>query len=276
MKVDQTHKPWITIAGLILVVSAIGYVIYAYETPGGPRGGTFWGLTFGVVGYALMLFEGFLGIRRRKPIWRIGRSQTWMRGHLWLGLLTLPLILFHAGFAWRGQLTIVMMYMFFFVMLSGIAGAVMQHYLPRMLSHQVPLETIYEQIPHVRSLLKQEADELVKEPAAGAEIEHDERLRFREAYRKSIRPFLETPEKPGLELADEHRSGVLFESMRISLPAVLHPAIGDLESICEEERQLISQKRYYRWLHAWLLIHVPISIALLVLGGIHAVVALRY
>ena len=31
-----------------------------------------------------------------------------------------------------------------------------------------------------------------------------------------------------------------------------------------------------RVLHGWLLIHVPVSIALLVLGGIHAIVALRY
>jgi hypothetical protein len=32
----------------------------------------------------------------------------------------------------------------------------------------------------------------------------------------------------------------------------------------------------YRMLHGWLLVHVPLSIALLVLGGIHAIVALRY
>jgi hypothetical protein len=49
-----------------------------------------------------------------------------------------------------------------------------------------------------------------------------------------------------------------------------------LESICEEERQLVRQRRIYQWLHGWLLVHVPLSIALLVLGGIHAIVALTY
>jgi hypothetical protein len=29
-------------------------------------------------------------------------------------------------------------------------------------------------------------------------------------------------------------------------------------------------------LHGWLLVHVPVSITLLVLGGIHALVAIRY
>ena len=60
------------------------------------------------------------------------------------------------------------------------------------------------------------------------------------------------------------------------LPAAFHPALEDLENICEEERQLSRQRRLYHWLHAWLLVHVPLSIALLVLGGIHAVMALRY
>jgi hypothetical protein len=59
-------------------------------------------------------------------------------------------------------------------------------------------------------------------------------------------------------------------------PAVFHQTLDDLENICEEELQLSRQRRLYHWLHAWLLVHVPLSIALLVLGGIHAVMALRY
>jgi len=52
--------------------------------------------------------------------------------------------------------------------------------------------------------------------------------------------------------------------------------LKDLENICEEEHQLSRQARIYHWLHAWLLVHVPLSIALLVLGAVHAVMALRY
>ncbi len=60
------------------------------------------------------------------------------------------------------------------------------------------------------------------------------------------------------------------------LPNIVHPRLEDLENICEEERQLNRQTRLYRWLHGWLLVHVPLSIALLVLGAVHAVMALRY
>jgi hypothetical protein len=49
-----------------------------------------------------------------------------------------------------------------------------------------------------------------------------------------------------------------------------------LEDICEEERQLRRQTRLHHWLHGWLMLHVPLSFALLLLGCVHAFMALRY
>lgn len=274
MRIDRTHRPWIATAVFVLVVALIGYAIYGSRIPGGPRGGTAMGLAFGIAGYALMLFAGLLGARKKVPVWRLGRAQTWMRGHLWLGLITLPLILFHAGFAWRGPLTAVLMMLFIVVWLSGILGAVLQHYLPSMITARVPMETIYEEIPHVRQQLRDEADVLVELEAI--EVEHDDKVRFREAYKSTIRPFLEAPQQAGVALADGQRSEMIFESLRRMTPPVLHPVLGDIESICEEDRQLTRQRRMYHWLHVWLLVHVPLSIVLLVLGGLHAIIALRY
>lgn len=251
--------------GVVFLAALIGYAAYAVRTPGGPRGGTAIGLAFGIAGYAVMLFEGLLGVRKKVPIWRLGRAQTWMRGHLWLGVLTLPLILFHAGFAFRGPLTAVLMALLVIVVASGVAGAILQHYLPRMITTRVPMETIYEEIPHVRAQLRDEAEQLVT--ALAVEAEHDDKVRFREAYAHSIRPFLEAPETA---------ASPIFESLRRTTPAAFHPALDDLENICQEELQLSSQRRLYHWLHAWLLVHVPLSVALLLLGGIHAVMALRF
>jgi hypothetical protein len=275
MIIDRTHRPLGILALVLFVISFLVYLWYAATEPGGPRGGTAIGLAFGIAGYLLMLFEGALGARKKVPIWRLGRAQSWMRGHLWLGLLTLPLILFHAGFAMRGPLTLVLMILFFLVYASGIFGAALQHYLPTTILKRVPMETIYEEIPHVRQQLRQEADDLVG-TLESMEVEQSDKVRFREAYKANIRPFLEEPSQQDAALADDQRSVMVFEALRRAVPAELHPALGDLESICEEERQLNRQRRMYHWLHVWLLVHVPLSIVLLVLGGVHAVMALRY
>ena len=64
--------------------------------------------------------------------------------------------------------------------------------------------------------------------------------------------------------------------MRLLLPANLHSTLQELESISEEKRELDLQTRYHRILHGWLLVHIPLSYAVLVLGIIHAVKALSF
>jgi len=302
MRIDRKQRSWLIATLVLAVVSTVAYIVYAVRTPGGPRGGSAMGLTFGIAGYAMMLYAGMLGARKQVPTWRLGRAQTWMRGHLWLGTLSLLIILYHAGFAFRGPLTLVLMLLFFIVIGSGFWGAVVQHYVPNFMTSRVPLETIYEEIPHVREQLRKEADQLASEicgpldgsaqaaeeqgeweaaepvlAAAGVvEIEHEDRERFREAYLHKVRPYLDQPDAPGAELADSLRSGETFDALRRLLAPPVHEVLNDLENICDEERQLSRQIRIYRWLHGWLLVHVPLSIALLVLGAIHAIVALRY
>jgi hypothetical protein len=52
--------------------------------------------------------------------------------------------------------------------------------------------------------------------------------------------------------------------------------LGQLETFCDERRQLGEQERLHRWLHSWLLVHIPLSVVLLVLGLAHAVLSLYY
>ena len=115
-----------------------------------------------MIGFAFMIFAALLGARKRVPTWRVGRAQAWMRGHLWLGVLALPLILFHGGFHFGGTLTQVLMWLLIITVGSGVFGAVLQHYLPRVMTADVPLETIYDEIGHVRVQLLEEADRAVE------------------------------------------------------------------------------------------------------------------
>ena len=81
---------------------------------------------------------------------------------------------------------------------------------------------------------------------------------------------------PDGTLVTSSRGATLFRNLRTTLPPVLQETVSELESICDERRQLADQKRLHHVMHGWLLVHVPLSMALLLLGAVHAVVALRY
>src|ERR1700722_13853369 len=98
MRIDRTHKGWLVASLAIFGVALLLYAACRVPPEGGSMGGTAAGLSFGVVGLAFMIFAAMLGARKRVPVYRFGRAQSWMRGHLWLGLLSLPIILLHSGF----------------------------------------------------------------------------------------------------------------------------------------------------------------------------------
>jgi hypothetical protein len=326
MRMDKTQRGWALASLAILAISAVAYVVYSSASPQGVRGGSAMGLAFGVMGFAFMIFAALLGARKRVPTWRVGRAQAWMRGHLWLGLLALPLVLFHGGFHFGGTLTRVLMWLLIVTVFSGVFGAALQHYIPRVMTTDVPLETIYDEIGRVRMLLREEADRRMESicgnlglakssgeeglraggftalrtmaastvplrtsaaVSAGASatvaaapeiilLSDEESAPLRRFYLSEMRTFLERPKQRGQRLGDAGKAGSAFAGLRTLVPAAAHTALGDLEDICDEARQLTRQERLHHWLHGWLLLHIPLSLALILLGAVHAVMALRY
>jgi hypothetical protein len=99
---------------------------------------------------------------------------------------------------------------------------------------------------------------------------------LRQFYLGQVRPFL-GPEYRGRDpLASRPIAEGIFAMVRSTLPAELVHSLGRLAELCEERRQLALQASLHRWLHGWLLVHIPASVALLVLGIVHAVVSLYY
>jgi hypothetical protein len=275
VRIDHTHKKWLAASLIVLGVATAVYIPYALHSPAGPRGGSALGLTFGIIGSAFMIFAGLLAGRKKVPIWRLGRAQTWMRGHLWLGLLSLPIIFFHAGFRFGGPLTSVLMVLVIIVVASGIFGAALQHYMPNMMTVQVPSETIFEQIDHVREQLVANADETLAAAEASAAGE-ESAAPLADFYQREMRPFLQSRGARHQLLSNADRARSTFEGLRMLLPLGMQDAAKKLEQICEEERQLRRQSLLHHWLHGWLMLHIPLSFALLLLGVVHAITALRY
>jgi hypothetical protein len=108
--------------------------------------------------------------------WRLGRTKLWMTAHIWLGLLTIPVLLMHGGLHFNltsSTLAAVLMWLLVAVVGSGLFGLALQSFVPRLMLEQVPAETIYAQIGHVLEQYRAEAERLVeitcgRSPADGA------------------------------------------------------------------------------------------------------------
>jgi len=164
------HFPWFVFVCLATAAACLLYVgnFHPHRMPAGISlppsliqtptehhtvGGTPLGLAFGAVSLGIFIFAALLSLRKKIPLWRVGTVQRWLRAHIWLTLLTIPLIILHSGFRLGGPMTTLLMALYALVMVSGIYGLVLQHLMPRLMKDRLPAETVFEQIPHIRGQL---------------------------------------------------------------------------------------------------------------------------
>lgn len=314
------HMPWIVACLVVTVLAVAWFVVACIGQAAYPSGSSLPGFTFGVAGGAICFFEFLLWPRKKVRTWRIGRTQAWMRAHIWLGLLAVPLLVLHTGFRWGGTLSTVLMVLFLAVVASGIWGLVLQQFLPRIMLTDIPAETIYSQIDRVVNHFADEADRLVLATcgpevgpdgeiiqsattnktdapaqfllvgairAAGgvqgkvlatrapsAPVPNSESLRG--FFRNAVKPYLLAGHASGSALVNPTRAAGIFQEMRTRVPPAAHEIVAALEDLCGQRRQLDHQSRLHCWLHSWLWVHLPLSVSLILLMGVHIFVALKY
>ena len=322
MIIGRDQLQWVYASTAIALASTAAYLAYAVMSANGPRGGSVMGLIFGFAGTGVIIFECLLSLRKKYPASPVGRVSVWLRAHVWLGMLSFLLILFHSGFHWGRGLASFLMTIFAIITVSGIVGVILQNYIPTRMMELVRRETIFAQIPHNIIQLRREADERTEfvttdlgmdetdvefqraggvkqyfdpsQKAGAAEklavfVEQRKRTRqievdpeaaeiLRSHYLQEIRPYLFEKPQPlsGKLFQTEQTVKAYFNFLRTIMPVAAHSVLNDLESICEERRQLGVQVKLHHLLHGWLYIHVPLSMAFLVLTLVHAVVSLRY
>lgn len=278
---DQRHKPWIFATGVVAAGATALYLLLDQQTLHGLTGGSTVGLWYGVIGSALMIFAGLLSALRKVPAWWwIGSRQAWLRGHIWLGLLSVVFIACHAHARLGGFVEKALWVVLSAVILSGVFGLALQQFLPRWLAQRCGDEAPYEQIPHLCRLLRGKADTAVDEVAPAPAAEGTFVAELRIFHDRHVRPFLAVPVPRASVLRDEQRASSVFDALRKRLDlagagANVLAATDGLEELCRDRRQLAVQERLHHWLHGWLLMHIPLSVALLVLGVAHAVVSLN-
>ena len=312
----KLHGRWFACT-LALAVAATAWMLAAGQNLGRwPGGGSWPGLALGTAAGLIFLFEAALVFKKTKWLrtarWTLS-AQTWMQAHIWLGLLSVPLVALHCGLRLGGTLSTIFVAVLAAVIASGLWGLVLQNVLPRLLLEAAPAETIYSQIDNVGRQYAAEArravllacggdDELPvraePEPALAQSVHGAARVvgpqvkrspqptgelrtvvdspAIRTALAESIEPFLSTGVGPQGILGTRQRNQWFFDDLRLRAPPELRDLVGQLEDLCERRRQLNVQRRLHFWLHNWLWVHLPLSAALLALLVGHAVLALRF
>lgn len=305
VKIDRSHTPWIVFVALASAVCGVLFVAnffphrlpFAFSLPAflGPSpplrhtyGGTPLGLIFGAVAFFIFLFAAALGIRKKKRTWPIGNVQWWLKAHIWLTVLTLPLVLFHCGFRLGGWHTSGLMLLYAIVMLSGVVGIVLQQYVPGIMRERLSREVIFEEIPHLRGLLVQAAvemrDDLKSDDLAavgkGVEGAADADAKQSSAIARFIDqeciPYLTARKGPLHRLGDARAATAAFSSLRLNVEPRWKARIDLIQKWSDDRRMMDMQTRLHHLLHGWLLIHIPASIALLIGTAWHALAAVSF
>ena len=96
-------------------------------------------------------------------------------------------------------------------------------------------------------------------------------------YQSRLRPFLDFRMRSRRfpEFQTEQSTSRMFNQLRAELPGELHGVLRELEGFATERRQFRTLSRIHKSMHTWLILHIPISMALFVLVIVHIIVALR-
>ena len=264
-------------------------------------GGTPLGLAYGAISLAIFIFAALLNLRKKFPLLKVGLVQRWLRAHIWLTFLTIPLVILHSGFRLGGQMTTLLMVLYAIVMVSGIYGLILQHHMPQLMKERLPAETVYEQIPHVRSQLCLAAEEMrdslrpralkgrvrgrmlaaggggtgvaeAVEPSADLESQ----ATLLDFLDREILPYLKARRGERFRLGNARFSDDTFRLVKLRVAESYRNQVVEIQEWCDQRRLLDLQIRLQHWLHGWLFVHVPFSFLLLLLTIWHACVTLFY
>lgn len=316
----RLHRAWFAFVVLATLSAVLWYAVASVAASRWVGGGSLPGFSFGIIGGLICIFEMLLWPRKKLRRLRLGRTKTWMKAHIWLGLLSLPILVLHSGFVFGGMLSKVLLILLIVVVASGVWGLMLQNILPKKMLNEVKAETIDSQIDRIIGHYHDEATQLVhaicgRPPLAATVGGQDDGAGVREeparflvigAIRQegrisgkvlatqvvlkgvpgseALRAFFEAVASPFLKpdgfasspLRQADRAAAIFDDLKMRLDPAAHEAVDSLRSLCEQRRELAAQHRMHVWLHNWLVIHLPLSVALIALMFVHIFAALKY
>ena len=268
---------WRRWAFLLFVLLTALYVLYRWGRF--PHGGSWPGIAFGTLATLLIGVLLWYGVRKRQYRSRWGTMETWLQSHVYLGLLSLVVVLYHSGFRFEDRLAVAALVILSLVVLTGILGAVLYTTVPRILT-DVQGDASPEEL----------AVEIRRFARSMARLTEGKSPVFRRIHRGLLKE-LEPRPLSGWRILfgsprsrrGNHRSKAGEDDWTELLRQVESEEQEDLRELLVRSRQakeqlqrLVAQQKHRNLLQVWLYAHVPLSLALVVLVLAHLVAVFYY
>lgn len=270
---SRRARRWMLVALGLLAVLLASYVDYALSAPL-VHGGSWMGIFYGVVASVLILVLLAFGLRKRAYRSTLGTLDGWLQAHLYLGLLSAVVVALHAGFRFHDRVATASFAVLLLVVATGFVGARLYATVPRQLTRVASNLTAEE----ISEQLNQLAGSMARLAAGRSESFR----RIADRLLAETRP----PSAAGWRLVFRGAgasSEVADESWEVLLALVAEEEREPLRKLLvlarqhrELHRRLRLQQRYQNLLQVWLYLHLPLSVALVVLVVAHVLGALYF
>lgn len=258
------RSTWFIPASLGLAVLAIAAVIAAAVNAPQLRGGSPIGLPLGVLAGASLLGCASQAVRKRLRNVAIGGLEAWTQFHMVFGGVALVAAFAHAGFRVTGIYTTTLLIVLALEVLLGAAGQVIYAWVPRVL-------TRLERDGNARLIEDLEAEDVTLARAiAELWVGLPER-------RAEVSRIVGSPARRWSSGYDPRRA---LEAGRAELDLAALPSVekrATLAQILDKSFRLAdvrAQISMHRTLRAWLVVHVAVACALVVMLAFHVATAL--
>jgi hypothetical protein len=258
-------------AAFVAIVSITLVYIFAMSQIGGVPGASgLFGHGLGIAGFILMLMTEILySVRKRSRSARWGRMSSWLRFHIFTGLVGPYMVLLHSSWKFNGLAGIVML-LTVIIVLSGIVG-----------------RYIYTAIPRTADGTEIEATELarqIEEIEGALRAWRESQPEITRALSSAIREDAANARESVLVLMGRSLSEFGYRirlwQARRQLKSSYRARAGELVQLLRRKRTLQRQVTSLiiarRLLSLWHAVHIPIGVALFSTALVHMVGALYY
>lgn len=259
---------------LALLAILLSWVSYLWHDPvPRPGGGTWLGYTLGTVGALLIVWLTAYGIRKRSYHSSLGTLRGWLSAHVYLGTALVVVATLHTGFEFGWNVHTLAYALTLAVVLSGFWGLYFYLRNPDRMNQALQGETLEQHLLAItaidndcRNLAMNHVDHINRALVDSLDVP------LFATYRQQLsgrHPQCRTAAV--VRLLDTDMAGLTEDQLRINAEVYRL----QLQKLARLNR-LRSYLRHKTWLDIWLMLHVPLAIALLAALGAHILSVFYY